>query len=130
MKKIIWYTGLNFDYYERVFSQVIDSWSLLPGDVRIYSDDIIENLKNDTRLIVSQNDYTISKKLNHMEFKFFKKSRSIVNGIKENIGNGYLITNCFNSDNFIKGNVRVHQMFGCLVLERLLNQKFQIRISA
>ena len=85
-KKIIWFTGLNLEYYNTVYSQVIDSWSLLPGDIKIYSDDMIDVLSNDSRFCISNIDYNISKKLNHMEFKFFKKSRSIIKGVKESIG--------------------------------------------
>jgi hypothetical protein len=85
-KKIIWYTGLNAEYYENVFSQVIDSWAHLPGDVKIYSDDKIESLVNDKRLCTVQLDFTSDKNFKDLEYKFFKKSRSILHGIRENVG--------------------------------------------
>jgi len=86
MERILWFTGLNLDYYEKVFSRVIDTWSLLPGDVKIYSDNQIECLKTDQRVCITNSIYKNPKKLNNLEFKFFKKSRSILNGIKENYG--------------------------------------------
>ncbi len=81
--KILWFTGINSNYYTQVFSQVIETWNLLPGDIKIYSDDFIENLKNDKRMTVVNDDYKIIKKMNELEFKFFKKSRTIIKGIKE-----------------------------------------------
>jgi hypothetical protein len=86
MKNVVWFTGLNSYYYDHVFSKVCDSWELLPGDVRIYSDDKIDFFKNDKRYCEVNLDFTSSKIFEDLEFKFFKKSRSILHGIRENIG--------------------------------------------
>jgi hypothetical protein len=90
MNNVVWFTGFNSEYYTSVFSTVIDSWSVLPGNIHFYVDENIDELKNDNRVIYSHIDYTNQPiDFNKLEFKFWKKSRSIVTGIKDAITKNY-----------------------------------------
>jgi hypothetical protein len=86
--KILWATGLNNTYYNLVFEKVIHTWNLLPGDVRVYMDDVVPGLKHDFRAVPSNLDQsTVPLNLSGNEIKFWRKSRSIVSAIKDSIGN-------------------------------------------
>jgi hypothetical protein len=88
--KIVWFTGLNNEYYNNVFSNVITTWDKLPGDVIFYVDDAIKDLEKDPRAIFSTVDYSNPPdRFTPSEYKFWKKSRSIITGIKDAVNNNY-----------------------------------------
>jgi hypothetical protein len=81
--KILWATGFDQSYYDYAFQQVKATWDLLPGDVRFYTDDVIDELVDDPRAVHAPIDpRTCPGILSQNEAKFWKKSRSIITAIK------------------------------------------------
>lgn len=83
MNKIAWFTGISNSYYNQTFSKVFDTWNLIKEDVYFFSDDTIIALEYDTRNILSPILEPSPKKLKDLEIKFWKKSRSTINGLKK-----------------------------------------------
>jgi hypothetical protein len=85
MSNIVWVTGFNAKYYQLVFRKVMDTWQLLPGDQIFYADGIIDELGSDprTRFFPIDPD-TCPDFLTSNEAKFWRKSRSIVQALREN----------------------------------------------
>lgn len=83
MLKISWNTGFNKEYYNLFFKKVKHSWDLLPGDINFYIDENIHELTDDPRIVNFQPDLKACPTfLSGIEIKFWKKSRSIVQAIK------------------------------------------------
>jgi hypothetical protein len=80
--KILWVTGFDKEYYQSIFSKVISSWKLIPGDTKFFIDEKINELENDSRVnIINLDMNNCPKTLNGPEIKFWKKSRSILAAI-------------------------------------------------
>ena len=80
---ITWATGFDKEYYLYAFCQVKATWDLLPGDVKFYMDDDIEELALDPRAVYSPIDLaTCPDILTQNEAKFWKKSRTIITAIR------------------------------------------------
>jgi len=87
MNNILWVTSFDKTYFHYVFKKVYPTWQLLPGDHVFYVDDTINELDLDSRVIASVIDrgrcpeYIAGK-----EVKFWLKSRSTVQALRESIG--------------------------------------------
>lgn len=88
MPSIVWVTGFNAKYYQLVFRKVIDTWQLLPGDQVFYINGTIDELDSDPRTRpITVDPAACPGFLTSNEAKFWRKSRSIVQALRENIGN-------------------------------------------
>jgi len=86
MNKILWATGFDESYYRLVFKHVQPSWHLIPGDQKFYLDQPILALATDSRATQSiMNTGVCPEFLSGKETKFWRKSRSIVQAVRESL---------------------------------------------
>jgi hypothetical protein len=84
MTNTCWATGFDESYYKIIFNHVMPTWDLLPGDKKFYLDRPIACLHNDSRAVRSTTDLaTCPDFLSGKETKFWRKSRSIVQALRE-----------------------------------------------
>lgn len=81
--KIIWVTAFSQQYHDTVFSKVIDSWDLLPGNVEFLIDDPLVKINSKYSMDIVNLGELPSKNFSVAEIKFWKKSRSIVHAIEK-----------------------------------------------
>lgn len=89
--KILWTSGTSRRYYTTVSSNTLPSWKYLDGDKKIYTDQdmLIGGINTET---VNFNYWPEPSDLTPSEYKFYRKSRSIVSALKGSIGQyDYLI---------------------------------------
>jgi hypothetical protein len=84
MNKIFCATGFDETYYRLVFKNVQSSWALAPGDQKFYLDQPIPALANDRRAVQSTMNLAMCPKfLSGKETKFWRKSRNIIQAVRE-----------------------------------------------
>lgn len=83
MNNIVWVTGFDETYYKLVFDRVRSTWDLLSGDKRFYLDQPIADLSSANTRLSNIDLAGCPNYLSGKETKFWRKSRSIIQAIKE-----------------------------------------------
>lgn len=87
MSSTAWVTGFDSIYYNYVFRFALPSWQCLPGDQYFYVDQIINDLRDDARVVTADWDRTLCPDyLSGKEVKFWLKSRSQVQALRHTLG--------------------------------------------